>query len=332
MEKSFYQSHLGHMRQLASIKRVTLDEGWGRGMRCCQVNNGSGLSFNVYPDRALDIIEAAFQGIPLVWQTSAGPVHPAFYNEREFEWLRSWPGGLLTSCGLLNVGGPNRENGLHGRLAHTPGEAVNTECDWNEAGKYELAVSGKFGVSRVFGEKLMVSRRISTALGDNRIVIEDQVENQGFAPAEFLQLYHMNYGWPLVDEGIELVAPEHRVTPQNDIARAGLSEWRHFGEPVADFTEQVFYHDLPVDVAGMASIELRNPKLKLALSVSYNKAELPYLVQWKQQGCGEYVMGLEPGNALPEGAASNREKGITRILQPGEIAHHRVVVALRNLE
>ena len=150
---------IGAMRQLASIRRAVLDDGRGRGMRIIDVNNGSGLSFTVYPDRGMDIGEAFCKGVPLVWLTP-GSATPESYEPEQFNWLRSWGGGLLTGCGLLNVGGPceaGEVHGLHGRLSHLKAMEVNTESGWDEAENYTLTVSGKVVHHRVFGESLLLT-------------------------------------------------------------------------------------------------------------------------------------------------------------------------------
>ena len=48
------------------------------------------------------------------------------------------------------------------------------------------------------------------------------------------------------------------------------------------------------------------------------KETLPYLSQWKMIGEGEYVLGIEPGNCLPEGRPIEREAGRLVTLKPGE--------------
>ncbi|MBR7155505.1 MAG: DUF4432 family protein [Lentisphaeria bacterium] len=253
LEKGFLKERLGSMQQLAAIRRTVLQEGKGRDLRCAEVNNGSGLCFNVYPDRGMDIGEANFKGIPLAWITTGGAANPAFYEPENINWLRSWGGGLLTGCGLSNVGGPGEANGdthgLHGRLSHSPAKEFNTDCSWNSDGLYTLTISGKVVQSRVFGEKFLLHRTISTALGENSITICDKIENLGFNTEPFMLLYHMNFDYPLIDDGTTLEIPEHKVTPQNDIAAAGINEWQHATAPQPGFTEQVFYHDIPADDA-----------------------------------------------------------------------------------
>ena len=321
---------VGSMRQLASVRRSVLDDGRGRGTRIVDVVNGGGLQFTVYPDRGMDIGEATYRGMPFVWLTP-GSATAESYEPEQFAWLRSWGGGLLTGCGLLNVGGPceaGELHGLHGRLSHIKAFDLNTDSAWNDRGEYELRVSGKLSHSRVFGENLQLSRTITTKLGENRIVIDDTVENLGYSETPYMQLYHMNFSWPLVDAESFLVAPEHSVTPQNGVAAAGLADWDRMAPPTPGFVEQVFYHDLPADADGMAEIKLVNPKLKLNLSVRYSKATLPFLMEWKQMGQGEYVLGLEPGNCVPEGQSANAAKGFLKHLAPGETVHNKVEVIL----
>ena len=310
------------MEQIASIRRLVSDDGKGRGMRVLEINNGSGLAFTVYPDRGMDIGQTYYKGTPLAWVSRSGEVSPQFYDAQGFEWLRSWGGGLLTGCGLANVGGPNAaqgdSHGLHGRLSHIPAEEVNTAAEWSEDGVYTLSVRGRVRHSKVFGENLVLTRQITTVFGETSITVRDTVENQGFTAAPFMLLYHLNLGWPLVDKGTTLEAPKHEVTPQNERAAAGLSKWPEVTEPLPNFAEQVFYHSLPKNRQGLASMRLVNQNLGIAFRVTYRVAELPYLIQWKMMGEGEYVVGLEPANCYPEGQEQVAKRGLLRTLAAGE--------------
>jgi len=325
---------LGSLRQLAAIRQLEIAEGPGRGMRLVDVDNGSGLHFCVYPDRALDIGEASFSGQNFVWLPNDGSASPAFYDAQGFEWLRTWGGGMLTTAGLLNVGGPGEVNGeshgLHGRISHTPVSDLSTSAKW-ENGRYVLTVSGTARHARVFGENLLLRRTITTAYGDNTIEIENSVTNDGFRQSPYMLLLHMNFGRPLVSFGATLEAPEHEVVPQNAVAQAGLKAWQYMEAPQAGFTEQVFYHKIPADADGFAAIELVNYDSKRKLRVSYRTKELPYLIEWKMMGQGEYVLGLEPANCLPEGQAANAAKGILPMLAPGESITSKVRVSISEL-
>lgn len=334
-DRVYLTPRIGHMEQLASIRRFVADDGKGRGMRVLEVNNGSGLSFTIYPDRGMDIGQTYYKGTPLAWVSRNRPTSPQFYDSESCEWLRTWGGGLLTGCGLVNVGGPNTANGerhgLHGRLSHIPAEELNTSAAWAENGVYTLSASGRICHSKVFGENLALTRHITTAFGEASITVRDTIENTGFAPSPFMLLYHMNLGWPLVDAGATLEAPQHKVTPQNDYSATGLPDWSKITDPIPEFAEQVYYHSMTKNRQGLASMRLANPKLGLALSVTYRVAELPYLVQWKMMGQGEYVVGLEPANCYPEGQEQIAKRGLLRQLKAGEKVETYLKVSVESL-
>lgn len=315
-------ARVGRMEQLASIRRLVVDDGQGRGMRVIEVTNGSGLTFTLYPDRGLDIGQAFFKGTPLAWVTGNLEVAPAFYDGTGAEWLRTWGGGLLTGCGLSNVGGPctrdGESHGLHGRLSHLPAEEVNTAADWSDDGRYTLSVSGRMRQAKAFAENLVLTRRLSTTMGSSSLTIRDTVENRGFREAPCMLLYHINLGWPLVDEGAVLEAAPHNVEPQTDHAAKGMDTWSQITAPIPGAAEQVYYHTLPPDADGLARMCLKNSRLGLSFTVTYRVAELPWIIQWKMMGEGEYVLGLEPANCYPEGQERFAQRGLLKHLAPGE--------------
>ena len=57
---------------------------------------------------------------------------------------------------------------------------------------------------------------------------------------------------------------------------------------------------------------------KKGVNIRYDADELKYFTEWKMMGEYEYVLGLEPGNCLPDGRNVMREKGILEILKPDE--------------
>ena len=235
----------------------------------------------------------------------------------------------MTGCGLSNIGGPcsvdGESLGLHGRLSHIPADGVNGTAAWTDDGRYTLEISGVVSQTRVFGEKLRLTRRLTTAYGDNAVTVRDTIENVGFTPAPCLLLYHINLGWPLIDTGAQIEAVPHTVTPQNARAAEGLAEWMRFTPPAPGFAEQVFYHEIPADRDGLATLTVRNGAR--AVSVGYRVAELPWLIQWRMLGQGEYVTGLEPANGFPEGQARLAERGMVRRIAPGEAFETLVRIA-----
>ena len=332
--KSYVLPRVGRMSQLADIRRYSVEDGKGRGMRAFEVTNSSGFEFVVYPDRGLDIGPARYNGKSLTWSTRNGPVAPAFYDSTSIEWLRTWMGGLVTSCGWLNVGNPCETaeggHGIHGRIDHTPAEEVNTRCFWNDKGEYVLEITGKIIHSRVFGENLVTSRTITTRLGHPGVELFDRTENLGATTMPFMQLYHMNFGWPLISETTRLVAPAHAVQARDAAAEKGIADWDRMLPPTKDFAEQVIYHDLPADADGFCTMRIENPEFGPAVALSFRKVELPYLVQWRQAGIGDYVMGLEPANCYPIGQNDFAKTGLLRHIEPGQVIETAIRLDVRD--
>jgi len=327
--------YVGTMDQLARIRTSVLDDGRGRGIRIADVDNGSGLRFTVLLDRGMDIGDASFNGVPFVYQTPVGLVHPSYFEADGFRWLRSFGGGLLAGCGMRNVGNPKAEEGmpvdgplgLHGRLSNTPAEDVAVSKGWKD-GTYCLSVSGTVREVSFFGENLEMRRTISTAMGDNSIAICDEVTNRGMRPSPLMMLYHINAGFPLLSENTVIEGRVKTTTPRTENATAGLSEWNVCQPPTQGYVEQCFFHDVEADADGMARMTLRNPDSGMSMEVAYRKAELPYFTQWKMMGEQEYVMGFEPANCHPEGQVAEKESGTLKVIHSGKTVAFKVVVRL----
>jgi hypothetical protein len=73
------------------------------------VRTGAGLCFTVLPGRCLDIAWADYKSIGLTHITKAGVVAPQYYEKDKLGWLRTFFAGLLTTCGLFNVGWPCKD-------------------------------------------------------------------------------------------------------------------------------------------------------------------------------------------------------------------------------
>ena len=327
------RQRVGHMDQVAGIKATELADGLARGSRMFQVWTGSGLYFEVLAERALDISVCRYKGMPLAWVSSVGEAHPAFYEPQGSGWLRSYPGGLFVTGGLDHFGAPfsyaGEEAGLHGRASNLPARSVGYRTYWSED-DYILEITGEVRQACVFGENLVLRRRISTRLGSNSIHLEDVVTNEGFAPQRHMILYHFNIGFPLVSEDSRLHLEVEETIPHDADSEVGLAEWRGLQPPTARYLEQNFWHVPVADDRGDVHVELENPGLGLGLRWTYNRADLPYLLQWKMMGEGTYLMGIEPCNSRGVvGRAAVPERDVPH-LGPGESRHY--VLELEVLE
>ncbi|MEA3335025.1 MAG: aldose 1-epimerase family protein [Chloroflexota bacterium] len=322
--------HVGHMDQLAGVKLLEAADGLARDSRLLQVWTGSGLTFDLLADRALDISACRYKGIPLAWVSSVGEVHPAYYDSRGLGWLRSFPGGLLATCGLDHWGPPTsdlgEEFGLHGRVSNLPARYVSYRAGWMGE-QYELEITGEVRQAAVFGENLVLRRRISTRLGSNMIQIDDVVTNEGFESQPHMILYHFNLGFPLLSPDTHLHVDSQETIPRDAEAESDLENWMNFQPPTAGYQEQVFRHKPLADEDGRVAVEVSNTNLGLGLRLTYANANLPYLVQWKMMGEGMYVLGVEPVNCgVLEGRGTARERGSLPHLEPGESRQYALTV------
>ena len=68
-----------------------------------------------------------------------------------------------------------------------------------------MSITGKIKQTKIFGPSLELRRTISGTIGQASIRIHDEVINIGNTPAPHMILYHFNFGWPLVDEGTDII-------------------------------------------------------------------------------------------------------------------------------
>jgi len=325
---------VGDFSQIAGIKAYQLVEGKGRGIRCVDFWTGTGFQFTVLLDRGMDISQAFYQGKSLCWRSSTGDVHPHFYEPEGFGWLRSFFGGLLTTCGLTQVGMPCEDEGeslgLHGRISNIPAEKVKVEEGWRNEDCI-LSVEGCMRQSVVFGENLLLKRKIWTKMGESRLWIEDKVENQGYKESPLMILYHFNIGFPVVAEGSRLISPTTKAIPRDEEAEEGKEEYALFTAPIPYFKEKVYYHKMQENKDGFVKCALVNENLEgdgLGVYIIYKKEQLPNFIEWKMMGEGEYVVGMEPANCHVAGRAKEREGGTLCMIKPGEIREFTLEVGV----
>ena len=318
-------THVGDMSQIAGVKPVELVNGNERGVRALEFKTGNGLQFTVLTDRGFDIYDANFKGTSLCWHSPAGPVAPAFYDANEFNWLWSFQGGLMATCGLSNAGipqdGDDESHGLHGRISSSPAKNVNFGTEW-EDDEYILWATADIRESRLFGPNLVIHRSIHTRMGESKIWVHDEVENQGFEEFPLMLLYHCNIGFPVIEKDAELLAVIENMEPFDKNAEKGIDNFDRFEAPIPDQSEQCFYIDHDVDEKGIVNVALVNRQYNgnqgIGVYLSYPKKECPCYTQWKMVGEGAYVVGMEPGNCYPEGRKKTEKRGTLKTLLPGE--------------
>lgn len=312
--------YAGRMDQIAGVELIEYSSGRARGVRAADLRTGSGLRFSVLLDRGMDIGYAEYSGKPLSWICKNGVVAPEYFENGGLGFLRSFTGGLTTTCGLTQVGDPGVDGdevlGIHGRISHTPADTFSVTREW-AGDDYILAVSGKVRETCLYAENMTLERTIQTKLGSNTINITDTVTNAGYNETPFMFMYHINFGFPVVSEYSRLYSDADTVEPWFYSEHRGDGIYDRFDPPTPDYIYQCFLHHMPQS-AESVKVGLVNEKLNFGAYVRYSPAEMPSFNQWKMMGQQDYVVALEPGINIPEGRIQARENNRLRLLKPGE--------------
>lgn len=314
--------YIGHPSQVYSIEEHRLVGGKGDGIRLLQANNGNGLMFTVSADRCGDLSRIYYKGYNLGFMGPCGYVAPAYYDNIETGFLSSFTAGFLTTCGLTAVGSPCDDNGerlpLHGSIGNTPAENISYYAD-----EEKIYIKLVIRDAALFARKLLLVREYECPIGKNEITIKDTVTNEGYTDCPYMILYHFNMGYPLLCEDSVVEVASKGVVPRNDRAAEGLDKCLVMEKPQMNFEEQCYYYDM---TEGKAKIT--NPRLGFGVSINYDINELPFFTEWKLMECGQYVLGLEPGNCNPDGRDVMRKNGTLKILAPKEKISQTITIKI----
>ena len=261
----------------------------------------AGIELRVDPTRGLDVGAAWFRGVPLAWIGAAGEG-----GADAADWRAAWGGGLVTTCGLDNVGAPSEGIGLHGTYTFLPAREVATERS-----RAQAVARGTVDDPR----GLRVKRTIRTAVGSGRVEIVDRTVNLADDPLEAPLLYHVNLGWPLWDDGTRVETDAEEVEPRDD--DAAPHDWSTAPAQPAALPERVWEH------IGATRAAVLNERLGLRMTV---ESDLPRLWQWVDPAPGVYAFGLEPANCSVLGRAHDRAEGRLPYLDPGQERSTRIAV------
>ena len=68
-------------------------------------------------------------------------------------------------------------------------------------------------------------------------------------------------------------------------------------------------------------VDLYNPKIGIGMTMTFDKKEMPCFTEWKMMGKHDYVLGLEPGNVIPQGRDKTRADGVLPTVAPDDESH-----------
>lgn len=320
---------VGDISQLCDATLYSLEDGKGRGLRAVTVRN-SVLNYTILVDRGMDIFTIDYKGIPVSYVSKTGITSPAYYESRGYEWLRTFYGGALLTCGLTHVGVPEGERGLHGRISNSHCEDLSISKYWR-SDKYVVEVSGTVREAVVFGEHLKMRRKIITELGASWIKVETEIENCSFERTPLMVLYHMNFGFPVLTASSELVAPFEESVPRDEEAQKDGKNFVKFQDPTPGYKERVFFHKLKhvEDSKTFVAVVNKNFENKiLGVLMKWDLEQMPYLTEWKMMGQSDYVLGIEPGNCYPVGRHGAERRGELQYIEPLETQRFDIEISV----
>jgi hypothetical protein len=321
---------VGHEEQLFGSRLVRLADGNGEGSRLLQVWTAAGLAFDISVDRGFDIYRVSYRGRGIDWLGPSGFRSRFEYDSTGWGWLRNFHGGLMVTCGLDHMLFPitrkvpeygfpadrDVEFGLHGRISNQGAELLARETEIRQDGPV-LRIRGRVNQSALYNETLELDRVITVPAFGSQIEIVDVVRNRGYRPTHHEMLYHINFGYPLVDTGT-LVRVDGKHGAEELVV----------GEPQRDFLEQVTGRDMAVDDAGRGHAHVINPTTGQQTHLRYSATSLPHFNVWYMMQAGVYAIGLEPMSLRPQ----NRDLENLDFLKPQETRRYELTFSFAESE
>ncbi len=313
------------------IKDYLYNDGPSRGLRALDLKNGKNLQLTLLADRALDISELTYKGINIGLRNKVSMRSPALYREDGGSgFLKQFYGGMMATCGITYAGAAgvdgDKSLGLHGPLNNTPAEQVCARVDY-EGDERVIRVSGQVHEAEVFATDMLMKRDFKLESERDIIHVHDTVINQSYEKQPVMLIYHINFGYPMLDAGAKAYFSAGKVEARTEFAEEGMHNYFEMEAPDCGRDEQCYFHTEQPE-SGEAFAMLHNENLGLAAIVRFDQKVLPLMCEWKCMRAGEYALGLEPTTSGVMNRADARRDGLLTYLEPGESREYNVSIEL----
>ena len=305
-EEAIRRGYLSRPEQLMENEEAVIRTGDGGTLACQKIALPNGLAATVTWDRCMDVSRLSYRGIPIAYQAKGGEK-----ADGSLPFSQRFPGGMLCTCGLINVGPGDAEQPAHGRV-HLQAATLRGVTLTDTA----LELRGEMREAALFGENLLLRRTLTFPLSHAEVRLRDTVINQSPKTQPYMLLYHINLGYPFLSEHLRLsLPPGTHTVPATDTALAHQDELARFSAPDPDFEEQDFLHRLPAP-GGESRLSADNAELGIRFSLRYRADALPMLNEWRCLRSGDYALALEPTNCRVNGRAQAQAEGSLPVLAP----------------
>lgn len=282
---------LGNIEQIAGIREAKLLRGRGEGISVAEFYNAAGLRFTVVPDRCMDLFDLSYKGVNLSFQSKNGLTSPQAFSAANGEFAEQWPGGMLVTCGLDNVGGHDGNHGIfptHGRISNVPAKNFGTETFW-DGDRYVLRATGETHHTKMYSRHLSIRRTVETGLDEKKLHIHDVITNFEAEDEPYMLLYHFNFGYPLLQADSCVETSKADKSPMNEMSNDSF----HMMDPVDGRGEELYFR---TNLGDRACGVLYNERLELGAYIAFDTKNLPNFLQWKNMKSHDYVLAIEPCN------------------------------------
>lgn len=307
------KGYVADLSTLCGAERITFSEGKGKGVDAIRMYNGK-IDATILLDRCMDVFRLFYKGKSVSYISKNGLVSPRLTETNAYNFLNSFGAGFLYTCGIDNIGTPVKEKGLiqHGSISYIPAENVKVDY-FTEGDTFGVKVTGDMKYTALFGHKLILRREIVLEYNSDDLVINDKVINDAFVEDEYMIMYHMNFGYPILSETATLKVDSFDIKPVS--STHNIPECFKFEAPTPARDEEVYLHY--VNKGKGEKAVLTNGDFKV--SISFDQKEFPYFTEWKSMASGDYVLGLEPCSIPMPNKVYNK-------IGAGETANHSVKI------
>ncbi len=290
----------GNPRQVRAAYELAFTSGREAGKNCVLVQNGA-LEVLFNKSNALDISWVKYKGVNISFLSKDG------LNPGICDFVGNFEGGFLYTCGMDNASSCVEGKPIHGSMHYMPAENVSISYEGDA-----IIVSGDIREAALFGKSLTMHRRYTVT--EAGITISDTLENEGFLPTEYVLLYHVNYGYPFLDECLSMELDVEKSEPRTEIAAKRYDERFSITYPLDENDEDVYYH-----IMRTGNVKLTNTEVGIAVTMLYDAKDFPVTLEWKSMTSGDYALGIEP-------SLSRFDDFKMRTLAPSETKNYKIEI------
>ena len=269
-------ARISHFSQIAGIRRYMVTEGREKGLDILDCSNGK-LRFLLNVTKACDMMQLFCDGQNMTFVSKNG------FTQRETPFGNRFEGGMLYTCGLDSVGGRDGYP-LHGTYHNMTAEVTRAEC--TEDG---ITVEATIRSTALFGRNLVMYRRITADILGETLRLEDRLVNRGFGKEDYCLLYHINVGYPMLDNGAKIEAQVLENTPRTPWSETHKATFLDMEAPLPLKEETCYFLKL-----AEPKVSLKNATNGKCFTLNYSAETLPAFIEWKSMACADYALGLEP--------------------------------------